>query len=123
MLPRPRREEDRTYIKWLREQSEFECLITGSRGSDVDACHLKSRGAGGSDYFCFPLLHSLHVELDHSPRGSTHTVREARLRDEQALWFYSLPILHQRYFESHPMKASMKLDTYAMMREVCHSGE
>ena len=123
MLLRPRREEDKTYLKWIRTQPEWECLITGNRGEDIDACHLRSKGAGGSDYFVFPLRHELHMQMDHSPRGSAHGARESRMRDELSLWWYNLPAIHKRYFEAHPMKADAQCDTYWKMREVCFAND
>jgi len=123
LLPRTRREEDDYYWKkWIRQQPEWECLATGMRGDDIDGCHLRSRGAGGSDYWIFPLKHELHMALDHSPRGPSHGVKESRLREEMSLWYYRLPQIHLRYFNEQTAERQaelLTLDTFQMMRETC----
>ena len=99
MLTKPVREHDDRYWKqWIREQPEWACLLSGTSGETLDACHLKSRKAGGSDYWVFPLIHEFHMQIDHAPRGAQHKWRESQLRDELALWFYPLPVIHRRYY-------------------------
>ena len=99
MLTKPRREVDDHYWKtWIRDQEEWACLLTGYTGPEVDGCHLQSRGSGGSDYWVYPLLHELHMQVDHTPRGEQTQVKKAQLRQELALWFYHLPAIHKRYY-------------------------
>lgn len=53
---------DRKYLDWLRTQP---CIITGQRGSDVEAvdpAHVGTYGKGlKTDNEALPILHSLHV--------------------------------------------------------------
>ena len=93
-------ETDKAYLKWIKKQLEWQCVITGN--PEADACHLVSKGASGSDYWVFPLIHELHMIMDHGLRGSTWNVKEHRLRVELSYWYYSLPSIHKRYFDESP---------------------
>ena len=86
-----KRARDANFLKWIHEQPEFVCIVTGSK-EDLDACHVRTRGAGGSDYWVFPLKHEIHMEQhkDSSFWG--------RYKQEVVEWFYNLSVLHQRYF-------------------------
>ena len=91
LLPKTRRERDAEYVRWVKDQPEWRCLLTGRR--HAVACHLTSVGAGGSDYWVFPLIQELHNESHQQP-GFFY-----RHRRPLAEWFYNLPALHIRYWE------------------------
>jgi len=110
------REEDPAYLKWIHDQPEFRCVLSGT--DQVDACHLKSKGAGGSDYFVIPMSHELHFALDHGPRGSKHIHREAQLRQAIAAWYYLLPGLHKRFYleqDEDRQAELLETETFQMM--------
>ena len=88
-VPKPRREQDPEYVCWVKTQPEWRCIIT-DRAESV-ACHLTSVGARGSDYWVFPLIQELHDESHRKPEFFY------RYRKALAQWYYTLPILHERY--------------------------
>ena len=92
LLPKSPRESDPNYLRWIKQQPEWRCLVTGRTGAV--ACHLRSVGAGGSDYWVFPLIQSLH---DESHRRPEFFYRHRRFMAE---WYYQLPHIHAR-FRSH----------------------
>ena len=87
--PKPQREKDTDYLDWLKQQSEWACIMTGDL--EADACHLTSIGAGGSDLWCFPLTRELH--------SKSHQDIEFFYKHRQKIaeWFYLLPRLHERF--------------------------
>ncbi len=89
LLPKSPRESDSRYLKWIKQQPEWRCLVTGL--ADAVACHLRSVGAGGSDYWVFPLIQPLHDESHRRPEFF------CKHRKAIAEWFYVLPQLHARY--------------------------
>lgn len=95
-LPKPKRQKDPGYLRWIHEQPEFKCIVTDAPqvdGNKIDAAHTRSVGAGGGDYWVFPLEHEIHMETHRDPNWF------ARNKAELAIWFYNLPKLHARYFE------------------------
>lgn len=107
ILKKPSRETDKNYLGWIRNQPEWRCVITDRPESD--ACHMTSKGAGGSDYMVFPLVHELHMRIDHGLRGEAWNVKEHRLRVELSYWYYSLRDIHRRYFDQCSPKKQEKL--------------
>jgi len=89
LLPKTVREQDPKYLRWIRQQPEWKCLITGK--PEAVACHLRSVGAGGSDYWVFPLIQSLHDESHRRPGFF------CKHRVALAEWFYELPKLQARF--------------------------
>ena len=66
MLAKPKRYENKEYREHIKAQP---CCVTGmiivneTTGKvESDPHHTTSRGAGGSDLSCVPLLHKLHQE-------------------------------------------------------------
>ena len=66
MLEKPRRYENKAYIEYIKQQP---CSVTSmmivnqdSGKIESDPHHTTSKGAGGSDLTCVPLLHELHQE-------------------------------------------------------------
>ena len=95
-IPKPKRQADPGYLRWIHEQPEFKCIVTDApqvEGNKIDAAHTTSVGAQGSDYWVFPLNHELHMESHRDPSWV------ARHKMELAEWFYNLHHLHARYFE------------------------
>lgn len=90
-LPKPRRQQDPEYLSWVKRQPERRCLLTGR--PEAVACHLASVGAGGSDYWVFPLIQELHDESHRRPAFF------CRHRKALAQWYYHLPRLHERYHQ------------------------
>lgn len=97
-IEKPTRQADVDYIKWLKSQPEFVCIITGD--IEADACHLQSVGAGGADYFVFPLTRELHSESHSNPSFFY------RNKIQIAKWFYRLPVIHYRYCQETGMNYS-----------------
>ena len=89
LLPKRSREKDPQSLRWIKQQPEWQCLVTGR--TDAVACHLRSVGAGESDYWVFPLIQPLHDESHRRPEFF------CRYRKVMAEWFYRLPVLHARY--------------------------
>lgn len=56
-IQKVRRQVDRAYIRFIHTKR---CLIC--RREDVDAHHLHTKGAGGSDFTCTPLCRVHHQE-------------------------------------------------------------
>jgi len=110
------REKDPQYLKWIHQQPEFRCLITGS--ATADACHLRSKGAGGSDYWVYPLLHEIHMKQDHAPRGRSYN--ENRLKQELAEWYYHLRDLHLRYYLEQTTKRREALLEFPTIQALTH---
>jgi len=57
-LPKPKREKDDEFVRWLHG---WKCCVPNCGVWPVDAHHVKSRGAGGSDRQAIPLCHFHHV--------------------------------------------------------------
>jgi len=68
-LPKPERVRDREYLAFVRTHP---CAVCNERG--VQAHHLKTRAAGGSDYHAVPLCADHHVEW-HKLGDRTFTER------------------------------------------------
>tara|TARA_Y100000310_G_scaffold301370_1_gene337816 strand:- start:609 stop:1478 length:870 start_codon:yes stop_codon:yes gene_type:complete len=103
-FPKESREVDSEYLAWLHQQDDVCCILTGDL--DWNACHLRSRGAQGSDYWVFPLTHALHMESHADPAFFY------RHRQMIAEWFYRLPSIHARYLDGTGQKE--ELDTSRM---------
>lgn len=52
-----KRIRSRRYLEWIRRQP---CCVTGR---PAEAHHVKTRGAGGSDYTAIPLCREEHEEI------------------------------------------------------------
>lgn len=76
-----KREKDKAYIKFIKSHS---CEVCGD--SSVDAHHVQTRGAGGSDYACIPLCRNCHIKL-HS-WGLDAVEARYRVNLWQAAWRY-----------------------------------
>jgi hypothetical protein len=66
MFPKSKRYKNEAYREYIKQQP---CCITGmimvneaTGKTESDPHHTVSKGAGGSDLSCVPLLHELHVE-------------------------------------------------------------
>ena len=66
MTEKPLRYENKAYVEYVKQQP---CCVTGmiivnqdSGKIESDPHHTTSKGAGGSDLSCVPLLHELHQE-------------------------------------------------------------
>lgn len=57
-MPKPRRIEDKEHLDWVRSQPCCMC----ARPSPSDPHHVRTRGAGGSDYYSIPLCRRCHTE-------------------------------------------------------------
>jgi hypothetical protein len=57
---RTAREIDEAYLDFVRMQP---CAVPSCEAKPVHPHHLKSRGAGGSDYTCIPLCWLHHTEV------------------------------------------------------------
>jgi len=103
--PKKQREASKAYLEWIHEQPEFICIATGTPvtegGPKIDAAHVKTIGAGGSDMLVFPLLHEMHMELHRKPDWW------GRYKVELAEWFYRLPRLHARFFAEQGEKEEL----------------
>lgn len=68
MFQKKKRYINKEYVEYIKQQP---CCVTGKMMVNLDTGkvesdphHTVSRGAGGSDLTCVPLLHELHVEGD-----------------------------------------------------------
>ena len=89
-----KRERDTGFYDWILTQPEWRCLITGVETSDlatVVRCHIRSKGAGGSDRWPMPLIAREHLKADTYPAW-WYTNRVA-----VAEWCATLPELWDRY--------------------------
>ncbi|MCK5606823.1 DUF968 domain-containing protein [Candidatus Pacearchaeota archaeon] len=66
MFEKQKRYENKAYVEYIKQQS---CCVTSmmivnqdSGKIESDPHHTTSKGAGGSDLSCVPLLHELHQE-------------------------------------------------------------
>lgn len=66
MLQKPKRYENKEYKEYIKTRP---CCVTGmmiinqdTGKTESDPHHTTSKGAGGSDLSCIPLLHELHQE-------------------------------------------------------------
>ena len=66
MVEKPKRYGNKAYIEYIKQQP---CCVTSmmiinqdTGNVESDPHHTKSKGAGGSDLSCVPLLHELHQE-------------------------------------------------------------
>jgi hypothetical protein len=57
-FPKPVREEDEDYLRFIRRQG---CVLHNQ--IQAEAHHVKTVGAGGSDYRTVPLCRSHHVQV------------------------------------------------------------
>ena len=64
-FPKPQRESNPDYIRWLKEQPEWACVVTGDL--EADPHHVQSVGAGGSDVLVVPLSREFHTEVHSDP--------------------------------------------------------
>ena len=67
-LTKPKRYKNKAYMEYIKQQP---CCVTGmmmvnqdTGQTESDPHHTASRGSGGSDLSCVPLLHELHQEGD-----------------------------------------------------------
>lgn len=58
MIPKPKRQKDPEYIKYIKGHCCLLCMAEG-----VDAHHIITRGAGGSDYTTVPLCRACHSKV------------------------------------------------------------
>lgn len=84
-----RRERDERFRAWIQRQPEWRCLIT--LAEHPEPAHLRSKGAGGSDYWLLPLCFDEH-RLSHSKPEWWYRHRVA-----VAEWIAFLPTLWARY--------------------------
>lgn len=59
MIAKPKRIQNKRYVEWVKTHP---CAVLHAHAGEVDAHHLVSRGAGGSDYTCVPLCRRAHTE-------------------------------------------------------------
>jgi hypothetical protein len=64
-FPKPQREGDPDYIRWIKTQPEWACVITGDL--EADPHHVQSVGSGGSDALVIPLSREFHTEVHSDP--------------------------------------------------------
>ena len=83
------RTQDPTWMTWVRQQPEWRCIVTGM---DAERAHIRSKGAGGSDYWIIPLSHEQHM-ISHSKPSWWYEHRGA-ICEWCAL---TLPVLWERY--------------------------
>ena len=90
-----KRERDQGFYDWVRLQPEWRCLVTGMahllHHQAVERCHIRSRGAGGSDRWIMPLIPEEHKQADTCPAWWY------RHRVVVAEWCAGLPELWARY--------------------------
>lgn len=74
MIGKPKRYENKEYREYIKQQP---CCVTGmmivnqdTGKTESDPHHTISKGAGGGDLSCVPLLHELHQEC-HSTGQET----------------------------------------------------
>jgi len=60
-IKKKKRYVNKKYIEFIKKQP---CCVTGHQWGAQDPHHTKSRGSGGSDLTCVPLIHRLHVECE-----------------------------------------------------------
>ena len=88
------REIDEGFYEWVRTQPEWRCIITDR--PDAERCHIKSRGAGGSDRYIMPLVREHHAESHSKPAWWY------RNKSQIAQWCAeALPVLWARYDEEN----------------------
>lgn len=63
---RTNREIDEEFLKHVRALG---CSVSGCRINTINSHHLKTRGAGGSDYTCVPLCWKHHAEIHQLGRS------------------------------------------------------
>ena len=64
------RERDTGFYDWIPTQPEWCCIVTGVEDTEqhsVVRCHIRSRGAGGSDRWIMPLVVREHAKADTYP--------------------------------------------------------
>ena len=88
-FPKPQRESDPDYLRWLKTQPEWACVVTGDL--EADPHHVQSVGAGGSDVLVVPLTRDLHTEVHSDP---TFWNRHKLVLCE---WFYNKPKIDLRW--------------------------
>ncbi len=96
-----KRERDEGFYEWVRTQPEWRCIITGKthipmEGYVVERCHIRSRGAGGSDRWLMPLIREQHILADTNDlKGGSWWYRN---KEQVAEWCaLTLPVLWLRY--------------------------
>lgn len=83
------REAEPLFLEWVRQQPEWRCVVHG--GQQAQRCHLRSRGAAGSDRWVLPLCHDAHRASHDQPAWWY------RHRVAVAEWFAFLPKLWERF--------------------------
>ena len=88
-------------MAWVHEMvldGVTECLFC-SRPAD-SLCHIQHGSSRTSDFLCYIACNSCHHQLDHSPRGRQHTLKEGWVKTVLAEWFcFGLPPLLADYEE------------------------
>lgn len=94
MLSKPKRHKDEIYKKYIKQQP---CCITGmirinenTGKTESDPHHTISKGAGGSDLSCVPLLHELHQEC--------HAIGQETFQNKYNIDFKDIQIKYLQQF-------------------------
>lgn len=93
MLPKPKREESRDYLDFLKGHEKWLCIITGKPHPDPH--HLRTRGAGGSDFDVVPLSREYHSKIE-GPGFWTPTRLLALFH-----WAYSKKEIDEEYLRTY----------------------
>ena len=96
MFDKPKRYENKVYVEYIKQQP---CCVTGmmimnqdTGNIESDPHHTKSKGAGGSDLSCVPLLHELHQEC--------HSIGQNTFQEKYNIDFKDIQIkCMQRFIE------------------------
>ncbi len=75
MFPKPARIVDEEHLKWVRS---LDCAVCG-RLAPSHPHHVKTRGSGGSDYYCIPLCGECHREAHMARSRDPYWVLLAKL--------------------------------------------
>ena len=101
-----RRERDEGFYDWVRAQPEWRCIITEMAHCPpyevVERCHIRSRGAGGSDRWVMPLIPVEHLKADTNEQSWWYAHKA-----EFAEWCAFLPTLWDRY-DAEKMEKGMR---------------
>jgi hypothetical protein len=92
-FPKPQRESDKDYLKWIKTQPEWACVVTGDL--DADPHHVQTVGSGGSDALVVPLAREEHDKAHH---GSYWTGRNLI---NLCSWFYNKHEIDRRWLEEN----------------------
>lgn len=96
-IPKKKREKSREYLDWIKSQPEWQCIMHGfqhdpENGMHIDPHHIKSRGAGGSDFDVIPVCRECHGLAETGQLWRDKTAIIALFH-----WAYAKPAIDERY--------------------------